>query len=296
MTRKSSVKPWLLAARPKTLPAAVAPVLIGTALAFADGKEHWPSAILAAICSLLLQIGANYANDYFDFIKGTDSAQRLGPTRATAAGWVRPQAMLRAFIIVFALAACIGIYPLIRGGLPILLIGIFSITAAVLYTGGPKPLGYIGLGDLFVFVFFGLIAVGGTYYIQTLSLNWMVMWAACAPGFLSTAILTVNNLRDIANDSISGKHTLPVQFGSAFGRLEYLICLMIACIVVPLGLVLTEKTHPLILISSAALLLSIRPLKILYLHPPGSIYNQVLGQTGMLLLIFSIVFSIGLLL
>jgi 1,4-dihydroxy-2-naphthoate octaprenyltransferase len=138
--------------------------------------------------------------------------------------------------------------------------------------------------------------VGGAYYIQTLSLTWKVIWAACAPGLLSTAILTVNNLRDIANDSISGKHTLPVLFGSAFGRLEYLLCLLVACVVVPLGFVLTDKAHPLILISSAALLLSLQPLKILYHHPPGSIYNQVLGQTGMLLLIFSILFSIGLLL
>lgn len=296
MTRISPIRPWLLAARPKTLPAAIAPVLIGTALAFAEGRGHWLSAMLAAICSLLLQIGANYANDYFDFIKGTDSPQRLGPTRATAAGWVSPQAMLRAFIIVFALAACSGIYPLIRGGLPVLLIGIFSIIAAVLYTGGPKPLGYIGLGDLFVFIFFGLIAVSGTYYIQTLSLNRIVVWAACAPGLLSTAILTVNNLRDVENDAIAGKRTLPVLFGSAFGRLEYLICLITACIVVPLGLVLFDKSHAFILISSATLLFSLRPLKILYHQPPGPRYNQVLGQTGMLLLIFSMLFSIGLLL
>jgi 1,4-dihydroxy-2-naphthoate polyprenyltransferase len=290
------LKPWLLAARPKTLPAAVAPVVIGTAIAFTDGKGHPLSALLAAICALLIQIGTNYANDYFDYVKGTDAPSRLGPTRATAAGWVTPQAMKRAFFLVFGLAALAGIPLLIRGGWPALLIGFSCIAAGILYTGGPFPLGYNGLGDLFVFVFFGLVAVGGTYYVQALEFNSTVLLAGVAPGLLSTAILTVNNLRDVENDRIAGKRTVPVLFGVAFGRGEYLFCVLIACIGTPLLLATLRLAPLLVMVASASLLFSITPLRTLFREPPGAAYNEVLAQTGRLLLIYSILFSIGMLL
>jgi 1,4-dihydroxy-2-naphthoate polyprenyltransferase len=290
-----TLKPWLLAARPKTLPAAIAPVLIGTAIAYADGKGHPLSAILAAICALLIQIGTNYANDYFDFVKGTDAPTRLGPTRATASGWVSPQAMKRAFLLVFGLAALAGIPLLTRGGWPALLIGASCIAAGILYTGGPFPLGYNGLGDLFVFLFFGLVAVGGTYYVQVLETNKAVLLAAVAPGLLSTAILTVNNLRDVENDRIAGKRTIPVLFGAAFGRGEYLFCLLGACIGTPLALVVFKLAPFPVMAASVSLLFSIQPLRTLFRETPGVVYNHVLAQTGRLLLIYSILFSIGIL-
>lgn len=287
-----NIKPWLLASRPKTLPAALAPVLIGTAMAIADGKAHWLSAALAAFGALMIQIGTNYANDYFDFVKGSDSRDRLGPTRATAAGWVTPQAMKRAYMIVFGLAALAGLYLLWRAGWPVLVIGVFSIAAGIMYTGGPFPLGYNGLGEIFVFIFFGLIAVGGTYYVQALEINGLVILAGVAPGLFSTAILTVNNLRDVREDRRSGKHTLPVVLGERFGRIEYVLSVILACLV-PIVLVLLSGAHYVSLVALLAGLLAIPSIRILYREPPGRVYNEVLAQTGKVLLVYSILFSMG---
>lgn len=288
-----TLKPYLLAARPKTLPAALAPVIIGTAMAFADGAGHWPSAVLAAFGALMIQIGTNYANDYYDFVKGSDDHKtRLGPTRATAAGWVTPSAMRNAFIIAFGLAVVAGIYLLVRGGWPVLAIGVFSIAAGILYTGGPYPLGYNGLGDIFVFFFFGLVAVGGTYYIQALQINYLVLIAGVAPGLMSTAILAVNNLRDVVDDRASGKRTLPVLFGETFGRLEYVLCMLIGFLV-PILLILLTRDHVLSAISSLAFFLTIPSIRIIYVEKPGRIYNKVLASTGQLLFLFSILFAIG---
>ncbi|MBI3119171.1 MAG: 1,4-dihydroxy-2-naphthoate octaprenyltransferase, partial [Candidatus Hydrogenedentes bacterium] len=187
-----SLKTWLLAARPKTLWAGVSPVIIGSAMAWEAGAFH-PAAALAALAgAVLIQIGANFANDYFDFIKGTDTAERVGPTRVTQAGLVTPRQMRNATALVLALAFLIGLYLASRGGWPILLIGLLSIAFAVLYTGGPFPLAYLGLGDLFVLIFFGLVAVSGTYYVQALQLPLAALLAGIAPGLFSTAILTVN--------------------------------------------------------------------------------------------------------
>ncbi len=287
-----TLKPWILASRPKTLPAALAPVLIGTALAFADGKVHWLSAALAAFGAIMIQIGTNYSNDYFDFVKGSDAHDRLGPTRATAAGWVSPQAMKRAYIIVYSLAALAGLYLLWRAGWPVLVIGLFSIAAGIMYTGGPFPLGYNGLGDIFVFIFFGLVAVGGTYYVQALDINLYVLVAGVAPGLFSTAILTVNNLRDVREDRRAGKHTLPVVLGENFGRLEYVLSIVLACLV-PIVLVLLSSAHYFSLAALFTGFLAIPSIRILYHEPPGRIYNVVLAQTGLVLLVYSILFSIG---
>ncbi len=288
-----SFKPYILAARPKTLPAAVAPVIIGTAMAFADGHGHWPSALLAAFGALMLQIGTNYANDYYDFVKGSDDhATRLGPTRATAAGLVTPQAMRHAFILVFALAVLGGIYLLVRGGWPVVFIGVFSIAAGILYTGGPYPLGYNGLGDIFVFIFFGLIAVGGTYYVQALDFNRFVLLAGVAPGLMSTAILAVNNLRDVADDKISGKRTLPVLFGESFGRLEYVLCLLLAGLV-PLVLVILTRDHFWSIVAAGVFFLAIPSIRFIYAEKPSRLYNKVLATTGRLLFLYSLLFGIG---
>ena len=286
-------KPYLLASRPKTLPAAIAPVFIGTAMAFSDNAGHWPSALLAAFCALMIQIATNYANDYYDHIKGTDDQEtRLGPTRATAAGLVKPRAMRTAFILTFGFAALAGIYLIVRGGWPVVAIGLLSILFGILYTGGPFPLGYNGLGDIFVFIFFGLVAVGGTYYVQALDINATVLMAGIAPGLLSTAILAVNNLRDIHNDRKAGKRTLAVMCGESFGRLQYVLLLALAFLM-PFVLVIMAGKHHYACIASAVSLFAIPLVRTIYREPPGRVYNTVLAGTGRLLFLFSLLFSIG---
>ena len=287
-----NLKPWIIAARPKTLWAAVSPVIIGTAIAFDDGKFHFLSAFIALLGAILLQIGTNYANDYYDYIKGSDTKERLGPTRATAAGLVRPQSMKRAFILVFALAAILGSYLIYRAGLPVVVIGVLSILFAITYTAGPFPLGYNGLGDIFVFIFFGLVAVGGTYYVQALEINSTVVLAGIAPGLFSTAILTVNNLRDIHQDKESGKKTLAVRFGVRFARAEYLLCFAGACLM-PVVLVFITRNHFYSLFSIATILMALPSFKIILKEQPSKKFNSVLAQTGKMLLLFSILFSVG---
>ncbi len=287
------VKIWLLASRPKTLAAGLTPVLIGSAMAASAGGFHALAAVSAALGALLIQIGTNFANDYFDYVKGTDTEERVGPTRATQAGLVSPKTMLFATILVFALSFVPGAYLIFRGGWPFLAIGIVSVICGVLYTGGPYPLGYLGLGDLFVLVFFGPVAVGGTYYVQTLTLSSDVLVAGLIPGLFSTAILTVNNLRDADTDVKTGKKTLAVRFGKPFARLEYLFCLLVAGIALPIYLCLKSGENNAALIALAAMLLAIPMVKKVFNSNDGEVLNGVLAGTGKLLLIFSILFSIG---
>jgi 1,4-dihydroxy-2-naphthoate octaprenyltransferase len=288
---RSNFEIWVMAARPKTLPAAVAPVIIGTAMALADFQLHLASAAAALIGALLIQIGTNFANDYFDFAKGTDTEERLGPLRVTSAGLVSPAAMKRAMMIVFALAIIVGAYLVWRGGWPIVVIGLLSILFGVLYTGGPYPLGYNGWGDIFVLIFFGPVAVAGTYYVQSLLLNPLAIIAGLAPGFFSVAILTVNNLRDIDNDRAAGKKTLAVRFGANFARSEYNYALFAAC-TVPLVLGFLFTGRPLAMVAS----LTVIP-AILAMRKVGSVegrdLNDCLTGTGRLLFLYSVLFSLG---
>jgi 1,4-dihydroxy-2-naphthoate octaprenyltransferase len=286
------LKIWLDATRPKTLPAAAAPVIMGSAMAFNNGLFHLPAALAALFCSVLIQIGTNFANDYYDFRNGADNSERLGPTRATQAGLVKPSHMKMAFIIIFSVAFLIGIYLIYRGGLPILIIGIFSILFGVLYTGGPFPLGYNGLGDIFVLLFFGPVAVGGTYYVQTLQINSIVLIAGLAPGLISTAILTVNNLRDINTDTKAGKRTLVVRFGVGFAKAEYVICLIIA-FMLPLFLyILTSKNFYSVL-TILIIIPALPGLRSVLDNKQGAVLNNVLSRTGKVLFLYSIVFSLG---
>ena len=290
---KSKLRIWIDAARPKTLWAAVAPVIIGSAMAFSDGKFHFLSGFVALMGAILIQIGTNYANDYFDFKKGTDSKDRLGPERATAAGLIKPIVMRNAFIIVFLLAFLVGLYLIYRAGWPILIIGILSILFGILYTGGPYPLGYNGLGDIFVLIFFGPVAVGGTYYVQTLDITWPVILAGLSPGLISTALLTVNNLRDIHTDRKAGKRTLAVRFGILFTRMEYLITILIALCIVPLVLLYLEPHHPYALAGIFVFLFALPSIKAVFLNEINAELNEVLGRTGKILLLYSIIFSLG---
>jgi 1,4-dihydroxy-2-naphthoate octaprenyltransferase len=282
---------WALAARPKTLPAAVAPVLIGTAMAFGDFGFHLLSAIAAMIGALLIQIGTNFANDYYDFKKGSDTEERLGPLRATQAGLVTPEAMKRATIVVFTLALLVGVYLVFRGGWPIVIIGLASILFGVLYTGGPYPLGYNGLGEIFVLVFFGPVAVGGTYYVQTLDVSLPVILAGLAPGLFSVAILAVNNLRDLDNDRDAGKKTLAVRFGRNFALSEYNLTLLAAC-TIPLVLGFLFQGRPMAMLASFTIIPAVQAMRKVG-RVTGRDLNDCLAGTGRLLLVYSLLFAIG---
>jgi 1,4-dihydroxy-2-naphthoate octaprenyltransferase len=212
-----------MAARPRTLPAAAAPVVAGSALAFYDGVFQPGPALAALAGALLLQIGANLANDVFDFQKGADTHARLGPLRVTQAGLLPARQVLAGMWVVFAASVVIGLYLAWVGGWLVVIIGLASILAAILYTGGPLPFGYYGLGDLFVFVFFGLAAVCGTYYVQAGTVSTLAWWTAAAMGLLATAIIVVNNLRDVDTDREAGKRTLAVRLGAQGARGEYLL-------------------------------------------------------------------------
>src|SRR5712692_4327255 len=234
---------WYLAARPATLPAAVVPVLVGGALAISDRHFH-PVVLLATLLgSLLIQIGTNFANDYFDFRKGADTVDRLGPTRVTQGGLVSPRQVLVATCITFGLALLVGLYLVSIGGWPILVIGLLCLLAGLTYTGGPWPFGYHGLGDLVCFIFFGVLAVLGTAYQHRLEITPLDDWASIPVGCLVTAILIVNNLRDIDTDRQTGKMTLAVRLGRRGTRLEYAASVTIAYLVV-LWLGLSRLVRP----------------------------------------------------
>jgi 1,4-dihydroxy-2-naphthoate octaprenyltransferase len=288
----SGIKVWILASRPKTLWAAISPVIIGTAMAYGDGKVHWLAAMCAAFGAIFIQIGTNFANDYFDFKHGADHKGRLGPVRVTQAGLVKPQTMKYAIILVFSLAVLVGLYLIWRGGWPVIIIGILSILFGILYTAGPYPLGYNGLGDIFVLIFFGIIAVAGTYYVQALQINMLILLAGLSPGLFSMAILTVNNLRDIHTDKKAGKKTLAVRFGENFARWEYLASVLVACLI-PIILYFITSSHFYALGASMVFLMAIPPIKTVFEQKPGIIFNQVLATTGRLLLLYSLIFAIG---
>lgn len=292
MGKLAKIKIWLVSTRPRTLPAASAPIIMGLALAFYDVRISVLIAVFTLISALLIQIGTNLANDYFDFIKGTDTDKRVGPVRLIQAGMIKKNEMLAAFIITFAIAIFFGVFLVMRGGYPVLIIGFFAVLFGVLYTAGPAPLGYIGLGDIFVFIFFGLISVVGTYYLQALRVNYVVFIASIAPGLLSIAILTANNIRDIKTDSQSGKKTLIVRFGYNFGIFEYLFC-VIAAHLIPIVLVLITRSHYFSLISVLAIILAIKPVKLILSKSDPKSLIPVLGRTSQMLLIFSVLFSIG---
>jgi len=215
--------PWLLAARPKTLAAAVTPVLVGTSLACIHAKVEWLPFLFALLGAVFIQIGTNYVNDALDFKKGADTHTRLGPLRVTQAGLLDADAVLRGAYVCFGLAALCGVPLILRGGLPIAIVGVASILAAYAYTGGPYPLAYHGLGELFVMIFFGFTAVCGSFYLQRLTLDATALIGGFAVGSLAVVILAINNLRDIGNDRASNKRTLAARFGATFARTEIII-------------------------------------------------------------------------
>lgn len=290
---------WWLAIRPRTLPAAVGPVLVGIGLAVGDGAFRLLPALAALAGALLLQIASNLANDYYDFVKGYDQPDRLGPTRVALGGLISLQELRLGLLLVLALCAVLGLYLVYVGGWPILILGVAAMVAAVIYSGGPFPLSVHGLGDLFVFLFFGLAAVVGTYYVQALAVTPAALLAAIPPGALVTAILVVNNLRDIETDRQVGKRTLAVRLGPNGTRLEYTV-LLAAAYLVPLVLLATRIAQDRATWLSAALLLpwltlplALRLRQAIY-HTSGPALNLALANTARLSLWFSLLFALGL--
>ena len=284
---RPSLAVWLLAARPRTLTAAVAPVVVGSALAHRLGGFRAGPALAALASSILIQIGTNLANDYSDFKRGADTADRVGPRRVTQSGLVAPATVKRAALICFGLAAVIGAWLAAVSGWPILLVGLASIASGWLYTGGPWPLGYHGLGDLFVFLFFGLVATAGTVYVQLLRLPPEAWLAAVPVGCFATAILVVNNLRDRVTDAAAGKRTLAVKLGAAATRAEYLLLAIIAFATIPF-----LPGRPLALL---ALPLLWPPLRRVF-QQDGAALNPALGETARLQLAAAVLMAAGLLL
>jgi 1,4-dihydroxy-2-naphthoate octaprenyltransferase len=287
---------WLMAARPRTLPAAIAPVLVGTAAAIEAVDDLRVGPFLAALAgSILIQIGTNLANDYSDAKRGADDVDRLGPVRVTAAGLVTPRRVLVATWIAFAAALAVGIYLAVVAGPVILVVGAVSILAGVLYTGGPRPYGYAGLGELFVFLFFGLVAVNGSYYVQLEELDWLPFALSIPVGMLSTAILVVNNTRDIDTDRRAGKMTLAVRIGRHRARNLFAALVLGAYAVLVIGLAVAEGPA-LGAIALASLPLAIGPMRLVRNRTDGPSLNKALAQTGALLGAFSLLLAVGLLL
>lgn len=295
VSRTSRWHAWVMAARPRTLPAAVAPVLVGMALAQADGAFSLLPALAALAAALLIQIGTNLANDYYDFVKGADIAGRKGPTRVAHSGLIKLSALRRGTVLVFVAASLVGLYLVAVGGWPILVIGVASLGSALAYTGGPYPLGYHGLGDLFVFLFFGLAAVCGTYYVQALTISAKAILAAVPVGTLTTAILVVNNLRDIETDREAGKRTLAVMLGPGGTRLEYVLLLAVAY-AVPVLFWLAGWSSRRVLLPWATLPLALGLTRTIYQTTEGRALNQALAGTANLDLGFALLLALGLML
>ncbi len=293
--KPSSVKIWLLAARLRTLPAAVAPVLVGTALASSLADKFSVLAFIATLAgSLLIQVGTNLANDYSDARRGADTEERLGPVRVTAGGLVPPSQVLLATYITFGLAVLVGIYLISISGWPLLIVGLLSILAGVLYTGGPRPYGYAGFGELFVFLFFGIVAVAGTYYVQTVEVSWQAVELAVPVGLLASAILVVNNVRDIDTDRRAGKNTLAVRLGRERTRSLFAAMVLLSF---PLAVVpaIWGDLNLWVLLSWLALPLALPLVKLVRTHSDGPTLNECLAKTGQVQLVFCLLLSVGIL-
>src|SRR5450631_2559243 len=290
----SGVQIWLMAARPRTLPAAVAPVLVGTALAGYENVFH-PLRFLAALLgAVFIQVGTNLSNDYSDARRGADTEDRLGPVRVTAGGLVPPKQVLLATYVTFGLAVACGVYLVAVAGPELLAVGAASILAGVLYTGGPRPYGYEGLGELFVFLFFGIVAVAGSYFVQVQSLPWQAFVCAVPVGLLASAILVVNNVRDLETDRRAGKRTLAVRIGRERTRVLYAAMLVLAFLTAPLPWPLGSMSAWLLL-SWAAIPLAIGVARVVRTRMDGPSLNGALARTGALQLIFCLLFSAGIL-
>ncbi len=292
---KTKLKVWVEAARPKTLAAAFAPVLVGAGLAYHVGELNYLVSACALLCAFLIQIGTNFANDYFDFVKGADTDERIGFQRATASGLIQPKTMLNATILTMSIAFLIGLYLVWIGGWHVLVIGILSLIFGILYTGGPFPLGYNGLGDVFVFIFFGIVAVMTTFYVNALYWSETSFWASLSIGALCTNILVVNNLRDVEQDKKAGKRTLGVLFGEKALKLEYVAMIALAYAIPPHFYFRLDFSEW-IFLPFLSLPLALLSLRTIWIETDKSNLNAELERTAKLMAIFGILFTAGVIL
>ena len=291
----NGVRIWLMAARPRTLPAAIAPVLVGTALAGFQHVFHPLRFAAALVGALLIQVGANLSNDYSDARRGADAEDRLGPVRVTAGGLVPPRQVLIATYLTFALAVLVGVYLIVVAGWILLAIGAASILAGVLYTGGPRPYGYEGLGEVFVFTFFGVVAVAGSYFVQVKHVDWEAFALSVPVGLLASAILMVNNVRDIDSDRRAGKRTLAVRLGRARTRVMFATTLVLAFVLALVTWVF-GPLQPWVALCWLAIPLAVPLCRLVFTRTDGPSLNQALARTGQLQLVFCVLLSAGLLL
>ncbi len=287
------MSPWLLAARPKTLVAALVPVLVGAAYAARFGPLSWTIFACILLSAVCIQIGTNLSNDYGDHLRGADTGARVGPVRVTQAGLIKPSHVLIGYLVAYALAVAFGLPLILKGGWPILIIGALSILAGWAYTNGPYPLGYNGLGELFVLIFFGVIAVAGTSFL--LAGEWIAesFWIGLAPGLHASAILVANNVRDIETDRAAGKRTLAAVFGRKFGRIEFAFFILLPFLL-PVILYFCGYEDR-VLLPLLALPLTIRPLGLVFSKTDPVSLIRALTATAMLQLVFGLLFVIGLL-
>lgn len=292
--RTNSIHAWILAARPKTLTGALVPVIIGLSLAFMHGYFNPYPALICVLFAALMQVAANFINDLYDFTKGTDRADRLGPERACTQGWITPRTMKTGIVVTVTLASCIGSLLIIYGGWWLIVVGLLCVIFAFAYTAGPYPLSYHGYGDVLVIIFFGFVPVAGTYYVQTLSINSDVVIASLICGTVIDTLLVVNNYRDYAEDLISGKKTVIVRYGKEFGESLYLY----------LGLI--AATLSLLFVLEGYLFAAILPQFYLIPHiksyqkmktiKKGKELNQILGKTSLNIMLMGLLLSLGFLL
>ena len=261
-------------------------------MAYEVGGFHLTTAILCLLCALFIQIGTNFWNDYADFTRGADTSRRKGPLRVTQAGLVTRRQILMATVLVFGLSILACVYPIVRGGWVIAVIGTLSILAGILYTGGKYPLGYLGLGDVLVLIFYGPVAVAGTFYVQTLEINATVIVVGFASGLMATAILVVNNVRDFEEDRSTGKKTLVVRFGRRFGVVLWGLCVVVAALI-PLEIVVATGNHRWAAWTLIVLIPAMAILRRLISEQEPERLNPLLGKTGLLLLVHSMIFSVG---
>jgi len=291
----SRLRIWWLAIRPATLTISIAPVLVGAALAWHDtGRVLWVPLILAAAAALLIQIGTNLYNDVGDFERGADRAERLGPPRAVSSGWLEPGEVRRAVVLVFSLALVVGAWLVWHGGWPILIVGLASIASGVAYTGGPRPIAYSATGEAFVFIFFGLVAVLGTYYLQTFDWTWGGLLAASMIGALAAAVIVVNNYRDLENDRSVGKHTFAVWAGRGWSKVEFVGLLGVPYLLLPVLGRFTDAGWWLLLPASSVAMAAWIAKRFLT-ERPGPGFNRILADTAQLQLIFSCLLTVALL-
>lgn len=289
-----AIEKWILASRPKTLPAAVVPVLVGTSIALHDGKFNTVAALISLAVALLIQIGTNFINDLYDFLSGADKKDRSGPVRVLTSGLISEKEMRFGISLVFGMAFLLGLYLVFTAGWFVLVIGLLSLAAGYAYTAGPFPLAYNGLGDIFVFIFFGFVGTIGTYYVQALEVTWFVFWASVPVGALVTNILVVNNYRDRYEDRHAGKITLAVKFGARFTRLQFVFFIFVSYII-PLMVFATFKERIFVFLPFLSLPLAIKLIKMIYTLE-GKKLNKTLELTAKFSALYGFLFALGILL